>query len=283
MFMLTAILTLLVSQSFSSSIRLSEPLVVKTQDGQKYLYHPKMKAAPGKNEQIGSTEEKFNSRSCSWSQWGDFSACKRIGKNYREECKQVRRRTSRGCEGRYHLDVQTCTCPLQNEVENEFEDNPGNFPTDVIPVDRDSTTKDHVEKASTQIPIEKAATEQLKDVLDSNEETETPIEEINPEETTTIGFNEVTNSISETTGIEEKESKAEFFTSEKSTMSEGSGIEKTDSVSEEEIIQNLLNEEEESSGELTVQDSFFDDEETDEMEELFDEDQDYQDYLQNYL
>ena len=78
--MFVLILTIFVSKSFSSSIRLSEPLVVKTQDGQKYLYHPKLKPAYEKREQFGNTDYEESKHGCSWSKWGDFSACKPFGK-----------------------------------------------------------------------------------------------------------------------------------------------------------------------------------------------------------
>jgi len=284
--MFVLILTIFVSKSFSSSIRLSEPLVVKTQDGQKYLYHPKLKPAYEKTEQFGNTDYEESKHGCSWSKWGDFSACKPFGR--KDGCSQVRERTSKDCKGRYHLDVKLCSCPVKIEEENELEDNPDNFPTDVIPAERATSNIRPVGKVSTQPSVEKTSSNKLKEgTLDSNEETEIDLYETNLEETTTSEFKEVTNSVTETTELAGPENEAEIPTNENSNNVEASGLEKTtETNSEEEIIHNLLNEMEGSSAETTGEDqdieldsNFFDDE-TDEMEELFVEDQDY---LQNYI
>jgi len=207
---------------------------------------------------------------------------------WKDGCSQVRERTSKDCKGRYHLDVKLCSCPVKIEEENELEDNPDNFPTDVIPAERATSNIRPVGKVSTQPSIEKTSSNKLKEgTLDSNEETEIDLYETNLEETTTSEFKEVTNSVTETTELAGPENEAEIPTNENSNNVEASGLEKTtETNSEEEIIHNLLNEMEGSSAETTGEDqdieldsNFFDDE-TDEMEELFVEDQDY---LQNYI
>jgi len=173
-------------------------------------------------------------------------------KGRKDGCSQVRERTSKDCKGRYHLDVKLCSCPVKIEEENELEDNPDNFPTDVIPVERATSNPRPVGKVSTQPPVKTSSNKFKKGTLDSNEETEIDVYETNLEETTTIELKEVTNSVTETTELAGPENEAEIPTNENSNTVEASGLEKTtESISEEEIIHNLLNEMEGSSAETT--------------------------------
>lgn len=186
-------LILLVSRTLAGSLKVSQPMVVKTQSGDKYLYNPSI----GMESQSASLSESNLDRDkkgaefraagfwpspavphCDegFGEWGEWTACERIG---RDQCKSVRTREHQedGSE-RYQLDVNPCNCQDAGGSEEELDE----FPDDVIRAEWKEHTdsneaeseEDSVEyKAESESQEEDSASVEYNEGKESEEDTDT--------------------------------------------------------------------------------------------------------------
>ena len=101
MLLLLIFMSLTLSQGYK--ITLNEPMIVKTQDGSKYLYHPKSDDIPvdepgvRDNEDAESDDDDDDiSVECKWGKWGEFSSCVQVAMDF-------------SMQGKFHFYVVTLT------------------------------------------------------------------------------------------------------------------------------------------------------------------------------
>ena len=79
--MLLILLSITVSHGYR--ITLDQPMIVKTQDGSKYLFHPKSSAE--ENQETESDDVVHGE--CTWGQWGEFTNCELVPDKYSKNFK----------------------------------------------------------------------------------------------------------------------------------------------------------------------------------------------------